>query len=214
MLVAAVAAPAPGAVVLDCCAAPGGKSTHLAEIMRDQGRIVANDVHEHKRLLIERQTRRLGLAIIETKTEDARELGRALPPQSFDLVLLDAPCSGLGVIRRKPEIKWNKSPEDIAALADLQRRLLEAASGLVKPGGVLVYSTCTIAPEENEDNVRSFLRDHPEFRPDPGWPEVTLAPLRERGIIPAPFEGWVQLLPHHFGSDGFFIARLRRAQVP
>jgi 16S rRNA (cytosine967-C5)-methyltransferase len=214
MLVAAVAAPSPGAVVLDCCAAPGGKSTHLAEIMRDQGRIVANDVHEHKRLLIERQTRRLGLTIIETKTEDALLLDRVFPPQSFDHVLLDAPCSGLGVIRRKPEIKWNKSPQDIAALANLQRRLLEAASGLVKPGGVLVYSTCTIAPEENEDNVRSFLRDHPEFRPDPGWPEVTLAPLRERGIIPAPFEGWVQLLPHHFGSDGFFIARLRRAQVP
>ncbi|WP_276352599.1 16S rRNA (cytosine(967)-C(5))-methyltransferase RsmB [Cohnella caldifontis] len=211
MLVAAVADPKPGMAVLDCCAAPGGKSTHLAEIMRDQGQVIANDVHEHKRSLIERQKERLGLSIVETMTADALELGGRIPPRSMDLVLLDAPCSGFGVIRRKPEIKWNKTPEDIAGLAELQRRLLEAACRLVKPGGTLVYSTCTIAPEENEESVRGFLRGHPEFALDPDWPEEVLTPLKDRGILPFPFEGMAQLLPHHFGSDGFFIARMRRS---
>lgn len=210
MLVAAVADPRPGMSVLDCCAAPGGKSTHLAEIMGNRGTVIANDVHEHKKALIDRQKERLGLSIIETATSDALELDKRYPAQSFDVVLLDAPCSGLGVIRRKPEIKWNKSAEDIAGLADLQRRLLETAAELVKPGGVLVYSTCTIAPEENEQTVGNFLASHPEFEGDPAWPAEVLAPLREKGILPEPFEGRAQLLPHHFGSDGFFIARMRR----
>ncbi|MBW5444670.1 16S rRNA (cytosine(967)-C(5))-methyltransferase RsmB [Cohnella sp. CFH 77786] len=210
MLVAAVADPKPGMTVLDCCAAPGGKSTHLAEIMGNRGKVIANDVHEHKRALIDRQRDRLGLTIIEATTSDALELDRACPPQSMDVVLLDAPCSGLGVIRRKPEIKWTKTPEDIAGLAALQLRLLGSASALVKPGGTLVYSTCTIAPEENEETVRRFLESHPDFAPDPAWPEEVLKPLQANGILPEPFEGRVQLLPHHFGSDGFFIARLRR----
>lgn len=210
MLVAAVADPSPGMTVLDCCAAPGGKSTHLAEIMRNEGRVIANDVHEHKRALIDTQQERLGIGIIETITADALELDRRYPAKSMDVVLLDAPCSGLGVIRRKPEIKWNKSPEDIAALADLQRRLLETAGRLVKPGGTLVYSTCTITPEENEETVRWFLEKHPDYIPDDGWPEAVLTPLREQGILPEPFQGRLQLLPHHYGSDGFYIARMRR----
>ncbi len=210
MLVAAAANPAPGMTVLDCCAAPGGKSTHLAEIMRNQGKVVANDVHAHKQKLIDGQKNRLGLTIIETMTSDALELSRNLPERSMDVVLLDAPCSGLGVIRRKPEIKWNKSPQDIEGLAALQCRLLREAARMVKPGGTLVYSTCTIAPEENEETVLRFLREHPAFAPDPDWPEPVLRPLREKGIVAEPFAGWTQILPHHFGSDGFFIARMRR----
>jgi 16S rRNA (cytosine967-C5)-methyltransferase len=210
MLVAAVANPSPGMTVLDCCAAPGGKATHLAEIMRNEGKVLANDIHAHKRKLIEDQKERLGLSIIETMTCDALELSRHLPEQSMDVVLLDAPCSGFGVIRRKPEIKWNKSPQDIAGLSELQQRLLQEAGRLVKPGGTLVYSTCTIAPEENESNVLHFLKENPAFSPDLNWPEQTLRPLREKGILPEPFQGRVQILPHHFGSDGFFIARMRR----
>jgi len=210
MLVSVVANPSPGMTVLDCCAAPGGKAAHLAEIMGNRGKVIANDIHPHKRKLIEDHKARLGLSVIEPMTADALELARHLPEKSMDVVLLDAPCSGLGVIRRKPEIKWNKTPQDIAALADLQQRLLQEAARLVKPGGALVYSTCTITPEENEENVLRFLKENPSFAPDPDWPKEALRPLQEKGVLPEPFRGWAQLLPHHFGSDGFFIARLRK----
>ncbi|WP_199731686.1 16S rRNA (cytosine(967)-C(5))-methyltransferase RsmB [Cohnella endophytica] len=210
MLVAAVADPKPGMRVLDCCAAPGGKSTHMAERMRNEGVVIANDVHPHKEALIRQQADRLGLSIVETTTGDALGLSERIAPESCDVVLLDAPCSGLGVIRRKPEIKWNKTEDDIASLAQLQGKLLEQAQSMVKPGGALVYSTCTIASEENEDVVRAFLINHPEYALDPVWPEEVLAPLRESGNLPDGFEGMLQLLPQMFGSDGFFIARMRK----
>ncbi|MFD0713658.1 16S rRNA (cytosine(967)-C(5))-methyltransferase RsmB [Paenibacillus sp. GCM10027626] len=213
MLVAAVCAPEPGSAVLDCCAAPGGKAAHLAERMNDRGRIVANDVHEHKRQLIERQASRLGLHIIEAVTGDAAGLSARYPAGSFDLVLLDAPCSGLGVIRRKPEIKWTKSPEDIAAIAELQRRLLAEAAKLVRPGGTLVYSTCTIEREENEGQIAAFLDSHAEFALDCDWPEPVLLPLQAAGAAAEPFRGEAQLLPQHFDSDGFYIARLKRQAI-
>jgi 16S rRNA (cytosine967-C5)-methyltransferase len=210
MLVAAVADPRPGMLVLDCCAAPGGKSTHLAERMHNEGKVIANDVHPHKEDLIQQQATRLGLSCVETMTEDAINLSERLPPQSCDVVLLDAPCSGLGVIRRKPEIKWTKTTEQIASLSILQSQLLRSVQALVKPGGVLVYSTCTIAAEENEQTIQHFLAEFPEFYLDSQWPEEVLAPLRENGILPDAFLGMLQLLPHMFGSDGFFIARMRR----
>ncbi|MFC4305857.1 16S rRNA (cytosine(967)-C(5))-methyltransferase RsmB [Cohnella boryungensis] len=210
MLVAAVADPKPGMVALDCCAAPGGKSTHLAERMRNEGKVIANDVHPHKEALIRQQAERLGLTCVQTMASDALELAGKLERGSCDLVLLDAPCSGLGVIRRKPEIKWNKTAEDIKSLSELQGRLLEQAGTLVKPGGTLVYSTCTIGTEENENRVRAFLERHPDFCLDPQWPDETLAPLREAGSLPESFSGMLQLLPNQFGSDGFFIARMRK----
>ncbi|CAI6023478.1 Ribosomal RNA small subunit methyltransferase B [Cohnella sp. JJ-181] len=212
MLVAAVCDPRPGMNVLDCCAAPGGKAAHMAERMAGEGRVTANDVHPHKEALIREQAERLGLPNVVTTVSDALSLPERLLPGSMDVVLLDAPCSGLGVIRRKPEIKWNKTEDDIASLATLQRRLLESASRMVKPGGRLVYSTCTIAPEENEEAVRAFLDGHPAFKLDPAWPEETLAPLRDAGVVGDGFAGMAQLLPQHFGSDGFFIARLVRAE--
>lgn len=214
MLVAAAANPRPGSRVLDCCAAPGGKSTHLAELMGDRGEVVSNDLHVHKLALIEDNAKRLGLRAVHPVTGDAAELGRLYPAESFDLVLLDAPCSGLGVIRRKPEIKWTKSEGDIKDIAALQTRLLEAAAGLVKPGGVLLYSTCTIEHSENGGQVASFLGRHPEYALDPGgWPEKVLEPLRAAGVAGAEegrFDGSLQLLPQHFGSDGFYIARLTK----
>lgn len=212
MLVAEVVAPKAGMQVIDCCAAPGGKTTHMAELMGGKGKVYANDLHPHKRQLIIDQAIRLGLQNIEAITEDAGNLGERFAPASLDAVLLDAPCSGFGVIRRKPEIKWTKTAGDVAEIAGIQRKLLQAAADLVKPGGTLVYSTCTIESTENEDQIAAFLQEHPEFQLDAEWPEEVLQPLREKGIIDSSFKGQAQLLPHHFGSDGFFIARLRRRQ--
>lgn len=211
MLVAEAAAPEPGMQVLDCCAAPGGKATHLAELMGDVGTVWANDIHPHKERLIADQAARLGLSAVRTEVGDAAELPRRHSPGSMDIVLLDAPCSGFGVIRRKPEIKWTKHPNDVDEIAAIQHRLLDAAAELVKPGGLLVYSTCTIERRENEEQIMRFLAKHDEFTPDCDWPAHVLEALAAAGVPgPQPGSGAVRLLPHHFGTDGFFIARLRR----
>ena len=206
MLVAEAVAPEAGMKVLDCCAAPGGKSAHMGELMKDEGQIIANDLHEHKAKLIKEQAARLGLECIATVCGDALELGSALQPESFDRILLDAPCSGLGVIRRKPDLKWRKQPEDVASVAALQRELLQSVSGLLKPGGVLVYSTCTTEQAENSGIIADFLEHNPGFAPVSFKSEVW---ERLEGTALAAGEG-IQLLPHHFGSDGFYIARLER----
>lgn len=205
MLVAEAVAPAPDMLVLDCCAAPGGKTAHMGEIMKDRGRIIANDLHPHKKNLIREQADRLGLECIEVVTGDASALPDCYPAASFDRILLDAPCSGFGVIRRKPDLRWSKSPEDVEAIASLQAGLLDRVSGLLKPGGLLVYSTCTIEPAENEGQIERFLKEHPDFRrveeQDAVWGGAA-AELSERGAL--------QILPQHFHSDGFYIARLQR----
>ncbi|NGZ74003.1 16S rRNA (cytosine(967)-C(5))-methyltransferase RsmB [Saccharibacillus alkalitolerans] len=203
MLVAEALAPEPGMSVLDCCAAPGGKTAHIAEKMRDRGRIVANDLHEHKQGLIAEQAERLGLTSVETSVGDALSLKERFEPASFDRVLLDAPCSGFGVIRRKPDLRWAKTPDDAASIARLQRQLLAGVAELVKPGGILVYSTCTIEREENQRAVAEFLRDHAEFVAEP-FDVPALADAPQTG------GAGVQILPNQFGSDGFYIARLRR----
>ncbi|WP_040924926.1 16S rRNA (cytosine(967)-C(5))-methyltransferase RsmB [Saccharibacillus kuerlensis] len=203
MLVAEALAPEPGMSVLDCCAAPGGKTVHIAEKMKNHGRIVANDLHEHKQKLIAEQAERLGLSAIETSVGDALSLKDRFEQASFDRVLLDAPCSGFGVIRRKPDLRWAKTPDDAAAIARLQRQLLSSVAGLVKPGGILVYSTCTIEREENQRAVAEFLRDHADFVAEP----FDIPALEN---IPQAGGAGVQILPHQFGSDGFYIARLRR----
>lgn len=206
MLVAEAVDPHPGMQVLDCCAAPGGKTAHLAERMGNQGKIVANDVHEHKRQLIEDQAVRLGLTCIEATVSDAMQLAEQYPEESFDCILLDAPCSGLGVIRRKPDVKWTKSPDDIGRIAKVQYGILSQIQSLLKPGGVLLYSTCTMQVEENQDIVRRFLQAHPEFKAE-----------SLEGLLPGVRKdehdlssGMVQILPYQYHSDGFFIARLRK----
>jgi 16S rRNA (cytosine967-C5)-methyltransferase len=208
MLVSQVLAPKPGMCILDACAAPGGKTTHLAASMKDQGSIIACDIHPHKLNLIRAHARRLGINIIQPQLADVRQLpSQPIYHEAFDAVLLDAPCSGLGVIRRKPDIKWRKKVEDIAALRSLQAEMLQAVAKLIKPGGTLVYSTCTWEPQENKEQVAHFLRCHPAFVPDgesfADLPEV----VRKTAIFG---EGWLQILPHHFHSDGFFIARLQK----
>ena len=211
MLVAEACDPEPGMRVLDCCAAPGGKSTHLAELMGDVGEVLANDIHAHKERLIVEHARRLGLASVRTSVCDAADLPSRVGTETMDVVLLDAPCSGFGVIRRKPEIRWTRQPADIDEIAAVQHRLLAAASALVKPGGLLVYSTCTFEPRENEEQVRRFLASHPEFEPDADWPRPMMEAFRAVGLPePDPDTGSVTLLPHLAGTDGFFIARLRK----
>ncbi|MCC3379788.1 16S rRNA (cytosine(967)-C(5))-methyltransferase RsmB [Paenibacillus farraposensis] len=205
MLVAEAVTPEPGMLVLDCCAAPGGKTAHMAELMKDQGRIIANDLHTHKHHLIQEQAERLGLDAVETVTGDALELKERYAPASFDRILLDAPCSGFGVIRRKPDLRWTKTAQDVREIAQLQHELLESVAGLLKPGGILVYSTCTIEPDENEGQLARFLSEHPEYElaKDHLFPDVSYDVNDAR-------RGSVQLLPQHFHSDGFYIARLRR----
>lgn len=195
MLVAPLLAPEKGMKVLDACSAPGGKTTHIAELMDNQGYILAVDVHAHKQRLIEASSRRLGISIIETKTLDARQLPdwfcqQGIREPIFDRILLDAPCTGLGVIRRKPDLKWKKKEEDIARIKEVQFELLTQVSKLLKVGGQLVYSTCTIEKEENERQIARFLEAHPQF--------ICLENSTR------------QILPHHFGSDGFFMTKLQK----
>jgi 16S rRNA (cytosine967-C5)-methyltransferase len=205
MLVAPALKPQQGQRVLDACAAPGGKTTHIAELMGNAGEIVACDVHEHKRELIRQNAKRLTVSIITPIVADAA----ALTPEEhgmFDRILLDAPCTGLGVIRRKPDLKWQKTANDIKQIARLQAQLLEQVSRLLKPEGLLVYSTCTIDPEENQRVIEQFIARHPEFELD-----TTLsADLPEAVRSLAEDTGYVQILPHQFQSDGFFISRLKR----
>jgi len=205
MLVAEMLSPLTGMTVLDCCAAPGGKTAHIAEKMGDQGHIHAFDIHPHKRKLIDAQVQRLGIHSVSTDIADAAHLAERFPPSTFDRILLDAPCSGLGVIRRKPDLKWVKSPQDITEISHVQDRLLQAVSGLLKPDGILIYSTCTLESNENEKAVERFLNNRPEFSLDQAA-AARLPHLRDRFILP----GMLQILPHQYGSDGFFIAALRK----
>ena len=179
MLVAEAVNPQPGMRVLDCCAAPGGKTTHLAEKMQDTGSIVACDVHEHKIALIREQANRLKLNSIETVSSDALDLAKHYEAESFDCILLDAPCSGLGVIRRKPDLKWAKQEQEIAAICIIQSSLLNAVQACLKPGGILVYSTCTMEYTENQGMVKQFIEQHPQFTLE-AFPNEQLAEIQFR----------------------------------
>lgn len=193
----------PGMKVLDMCAAPGGKTTHIAEKMNDQGEIFAHDVHAHKLGLIEANANRLGLTSIRTKSGDSRTLTELYAPASFDRILLDAPCSGLGVIRRKPEIKYNKTEADFDGLTDIQSELLDTARQLIKPDGIIVYSTCTVEHAENKGMVDRFLEKHIDME------KIPLPQLKENEKL-AMEDDTLQVLPQHFGSDGFFVAAFRK----
>lgn len=154
--------PQPGEKVLDMCAAPGGKSTHLAQLMNNEGLVVARDVYENRLRLVAETAKRMGTTIVETRLSDGREVSAA-EAGAYDRVLLDAPCSGLGIIRRKPEIRYRLDKAERKALVTLQRELLAAAAQLLKAGGTLVYSTCTVNRDENRGNVDFFLTNHPDF---------------------------------------------------
>ena len=179
--------PQPGNLVVDVCAAPGGKTMAMAELMGSEGEVFAFDIYEHKLELIQKQASRLGTSIVKTCCQDGRTAREELKGLA-DCVLADVPCSGLGVIRRKPEIKMKDDAElDFAELVKRQEEILEAAASYVKPGGTLVYSTCTVNPDENEKQVESFCSRHSEFH----------------------LEFMKQLLPER-ETDGFFISKMCR----
>jgi 16S rRNA (cytosine967-C5)-methyltransferase len=191
--------------VLDACAAPGGKSTHIAEKLNNSGRVFSLDLHAHKVRLIADNAKRLGLSNIETKAMDSRNVHEEFEEESFDRILLDAPCSGLGVMRRKPDMKYTKMESDLYNLKKIQEDLLTSVAPLLKKGGMLVYSTCTIDKEENEKVVEAFLEKHTEFEGD--MSVRSRMPIAIQPLI----EGFdLQILPQDFGSDGFYIACLRK----
>lgn len=203
MLVAEAAAPQKGDYVIDLCAAPGGKALHIADKMEGFGTVDARDVSEYKVSLIEDNARRAGTINLQATCQDATvwdedSIGVA------DVVLADVPCSGLGVIGKKPDIKYKMNPQKQEELVILQRQILDRASSYVRPGGTLLYSTCTIAQEENQDNVQWFLENYP-------YEAESLDPY----LCPAlhtesTSQGWLQLLPGIHDCDGFFLARLKR----
>ena len=206
MLAAQAVGARPGMRILDACAAPGGKTCLMAERMGASGRVFAWDVHGHRVELIRAAARRLGLDNVRPALHDARRPVDDMA-LSMDAVLVDAPCSGLGVMWDKPDIRFRATEESLERMAPLQREILDACAGLVRYGGRLVYSTCTILPEENEAQARAFLERHPEFEPDDGaeWlPEALRGYLRD---------GMIQLLPDRDGMEGFFIARMRRRRA-
>lgn len=185
--------------VLDACAAPGGKSFAAAVQMHDQGCMISCDIHENKWKRIRAGAERLGLTCISTRTMDARRPDADLIG-AMDVVLADVPCSGLGVIRKKPEIRF-KDPAELARLPAIQRDILTGLAPCVKPGGVLVYSTCTVLARENEDVVRDFLCSHAEFSA-----EAFSLPLPGADTADGMFTFW----PQEHGTDGFFVYKLRR----
>lgn len=203
MLPAAVLSPKPGEAILDACSAPGGKATHIAQLMKNMGVIVAGDIHKHKLKLVDDTALRLGINIIKSEIRDA-----AVPDEryekTFDRVLLDAPCTGLGIIRRKPDIKWAREAKDVDSICALQKDMIKAVSRSVKPDGALIYCTCTVLPEENEEIVMGFLENNPEFRGD------DIAPYLPPGIAVHAKGFMLQIYPNQDGMDGFFIARLQR----
>ena len=203
MLAALALEAKPGMQVVDACAAPGGKSCLIAEAMRGAGRVYAWDLHEHRVELIRAAAKRLGIDSIRPQVRDASKRDENLAGM-MDAVLVDAPCSGLGVIGDKPDIKYRLTAEGIDALVPVQRGILDACAAYVRPGGLLVYSTCTILPEENANQIADFLERHPEFEPDNG---ANWLPEALRGSFA---DGQIQILPSRHGMDGFFIARLRR----
>ncbi|MCG0276930.1 MAG: 16S rRNA (cytosine(967)-C(5))-methyltransferase RsmB [Thermanaeromonas sp.] len=206
MLVSHAVNPHPLSTVVDATAAPGGKTTHLAQLMNNEGRILAFDTHRKRLRLIADNCRRLGVTCVELNLGDARLLG-ALYPGVADYLLVDAPCSGLGVLRRRPDARWRKDTGNVQELAEIQLTILKGAFGVLKPGGVLVYSTCTLTWEENEGVIKRFLEENPE---------VTLEDLSAylpnlpQDLVHKARGGQVQFLPHLHGTDGFFIARLRK----
>lgn len=192
-------------VVLDACAAPGGKSTHIAEKLNRSGKVISLDLHEHKVKLISSNANRLGLSNIETRQLDSRKVQEHFGKESFDRILLDAPCSGLGVMRRKPDMKYTKKEEDVHHLHKIQLELLKSVTPLLKKGGILVYSTCTVDEEENDHVIRLFLEGNKEFEGDES--------LKERlpEAVQTLCDGFtLQILPQDFGSDGFYIAALKK----
>jgi 16S rRNA (cytosine967-C5)-methyltransferase len=200
MAVARVLAPQPGERVLDLCAAPGGKTTHLAALMGDEGEVVAVERHPGRAAALERTAARMGATAVIVRTADAAE---PQEPEAYDRVLVDPPCSDLGTLASRPDARWRKTAEQPARLARTQAAILRAGAAALAPGGTLVYATCTISPAENERVIDAFLADRDDFEADDLRRDV---PVWQHPSVPS----YLQTLPHRDGTEGFFIARMRR----
>jgi 16S rRNA (cytosine967-C5)-methyltransferase len=206
-LVSMMLAPKPGETVLDACAGLGGKTTHLAQIMENSGRIIAADRVAAKLSHLQQDARRLGAAIIETRTADLNRRPDRQQWPLFDRMLIDAPCSGLGVLRRNPDAKWSTTKQDIDRCARRQLRLLDNLAPLVKAQGVVVFSVCSMEPEENDQVVAQFLKKHPNFAITG---RQSIAENSVRAHLAS--DGFLRTAPHIHQLDGFFAARLHRVK--
>ncbi|MFY9613206.1 MAG: 16S rRNA (cytosine(967)-C(5))-methyltransferase RsmB, partial [Tissierellaceae bacterium] len=202
MLVGQIMDPREGSTLLDVCSAPGGKATHMAQIMGNKGLVISRDIYQHKLSLIRENSKRLGIDILKVENHDALERDEELVGK-VDYLLIDAPCSGLGLIRRKPEIKWQRREEDIAALSRLQYDIISNVKDYIRLGGNLVYSTCTIEKDENINLIKRFLEENPNFK------LVSLEnSLDHKDKLANLKDGYLELYPHIHGTDGFFIAKM------
>ncbi|MBU5426480.1 16S rRNA (cytosine(967)-C(5))-methyltransferase RsmB [Tissierella pigra] len=203
-LVGQIMNPNQGSTIIDICSAPGGKSTHLGQIMNNKGKILSMDIYQHKLRLVEENAERLGINIIQTAISDGTKMEESLINVG-DYVLVDAPCSGLGLIRRKPEIKRNRKEEDIKELVNIQYKILSNAKEYLKVGGILIYSTCTIEKDENSNIINRFLEENKNFR------LVSIENrLHNKENIETLKDGYIQLFSHIHNTDGFYIAKLTK----
>ena len=186
--------------ILDACAAPGGKTVHMASYLTS-GHVTALDLYDHKLALIKENAQRLGLADkVKTQKLDARQVHQVFPTASFDKILVDAPCSGIGLIRRKPDIKYNKDLQDFKSLKSVQLDILSSVCQTLRKGGIITYSTCTIIAEENQEVIQAFLESHPDFE------QVALDHPCKDIVV----NGYLAITPEQYLTDGFFIAQLRK----
>ena len=212
--------PQPEEIIIDACAAPGGKTTHIAELMGDRGTIYACDRQIKRLKKVQNNANRLGIKSIQTIAEDSRHLSQFINSDKFfnpgnakliekktsafvDRVLLDVPCSGLGTLHKRPDIRWRQTPDKIRELSQLQRELLNEVAQWIKPQGILVYATCTLNPLENEKVIQSFLESHGEWSIKPPSEESPISNFKTP-------EGWIKVYPHRHKMDGFFMARLQK----
>lgn len=202
-LIVDVLAPRENEYILDACSSPGGKTTYIAEKMKNKGKIEAWDIHEHRVKLVQNAAKRLGINIIQAKTQDATEFNQDLVGK-FDKILLDVPCLGLGVIKRKPDIKWKRKKEDIEEITKIQKAILDNCSKYLKKNGELVYSTCSILKEENEDIIERFLKENLDFK---------ICKENEKNyeniVIFGEKDKYINIYPSN-ENDGFFICKLRK----
>lgn len=194
--------PQPGEVVIDACAAPGGKTTHIAELMADKGKIWACDRTPSRLRKLQENSQRLNLQSIQIYAGDSRHFSQF--QNTADRVLLDAPCSGLGTMHRHADARWRQTPESVCELSVLQKELITHTSTFVKPGGVLVYATCTLHPAENEEVISAFLAELPDWQIES--PRGVELPTSAYSTP----EGWFKVWPHRQDMDGFFMVRLRK----
>ena len=209
MLPARCLNPESHSTIIDGCAAPGSKTTHLAQLTCDQSTILAFDIHDHKLKLIEQNAQKLGINSIRVQKQEAQKIGE-LFKRKIDYLLLDVPCSGLGVLRRRADLRWRKDQQQIQELSKLQLEIIEGAAKCLKPGGVMVYSTCTMTQEENINVVEKFLENNKDFSFDSLLPYVPHELAKDSFLHHTASMGYIQIFPQKHKMDGFFIARIVR----